>query len=188
MVAVGPGVGRTPETAAAIRRFALAVDRPLVIDADGLAPFEGSLEALAARASATVLTPHPGELARLLGVSTAAGAAATAWRRCAPRRARSGAVVVLKGDRSLVAAPDGEVWINDTGGPELATGGSGDVLTGLLAARLAQGDEPAVAAALAVHLHGLAGDLGAAGAGGPALPAGDLVLAISAAYQRLSSP
>jgi len=186
VVAVGPGLGRGAETSAAVKRFALAVPRPLALDADALAPFEGCLEELAARPAATLLTPHPGELARLLGRSVqqvqddrlaAARAAAEA----------SGAVVVLKGRRTLICVPDGEAWINDTGGPALATGGSGDVLTGLLAARLAQGDEPAVAAALAVHLHGLAGDLAAARSGGPALPASELAEAIPEAYRRLAA-
>lgn len=186
VVAAGPGLGRAAGTLAAIRRLALATDRPLVLDADALAAFDGELEALAARSAPTLLTPHPGELARLLGRATDE---VQADRLGAAREAaaRSGALVVLKGDRTLIAAPDGEAWVNDTGGPALATGGSGDVLTGLLAARLAQGDEPTVAAALAVHLHGLAGDLAAERRGGPALPAGQLADEIPAAYRRLAA-
>ena len=185
VVAAGPGLGRAAGTAAAIGRLALATDRPLVLDADALAPFEGGLERLAGRSAPTVLTPHPGELARLLG-RTAAEVQDDRLAAARAAAAASGAVVVLKGDRTLIAAPDGEAWINDTGGPALATGGSGDVLTGLLAARLAQGDEPTVAATLAVHLHGLAGELAAERSGGPALPAGQLADEIPAAYRRLS--
>lgn len=185
VVAVGPGIGRASGTTAAIARLVLGTDRPVVLDADGLAAFEGGLERLAARSAPTVLTPHPGELGRLLGRSSAE---IQADRLGAAREAaaRSGAVVVLKGDRTVIAAPDAEAWINESGSPAMATGGSGDVLTGLLAARLAQGDEPTVAAALAVHLHGLAGELAAGAAGGPALPAGRLAEAIPAAYRRLS--
>jgi NAD(P)H-hydrate epimerase len=185
VVAAGPGLGRAAGTLAAIRRLALATDRPLVLDADGLAAFEGCLETLAGRSAPTVLTPHPGELARLLG-RTSAEVQADRLAAARAAAAASGAVVVLKGDRTLIAAPDGEAWINDSGGPALATGGSGDVLTGLLAARLAQGDEVTVAAALAVHLHGLAGELAAERSGGPALPAGQLADEIPAAYRRLS--
>ncbi|MCB1008304.1 MAG: NAD(P)H-hydrate dehydratase [Acidobacteria bacterium] len=185
-VAVGPGMGRDAATIRLIERFVLDVGRPLVLDADGLAPFEGAVDRLRERRAATVLTPHPGELARLLGTTVEA---IEDDRLVAVRDAaeRSGAVVVLKGRRTLVAAPDGEVWINATGGPALASGGSGDVLTGLLLARLAQGNEPAIAAAVAVHLHGVAGDLAAERSGGPAVPAGDLAEAIPAAYRRVAS-
>ena len=184
-LAVGPGVGRHPETAAALRRLVLESDRPLVLDADGLFPFAGRLEELAGRSAATVLTPHPGELARLLGRDTAAvqadrlGAA-----REAARRAR--AVVALKGRRTIVAAPDGESWVNATGNPGMASGGSGDVLTGLVAARLAQGEEADFAAALSVHWHGLAGDLALARLGGPAVPAGELAASLGAAWRSLA--
>lgn len=185
VVAIGPGLGRRPEVAAWVRALALAVDRPLVLDADGLDAFAGSLDELQRRAAATVLTPHPGELARLLGRTTAAiqadrlGVAREAARR-------SGAVVALKGERTIVAAPDGEAWINTTGNAGMASGGSGDVLTGLLAARLAQGDDPDFAACLSVHLHGSAGDLALERAGGPAVPASQLAAALGAAWARLA--
>lgn len=185
-VAIGPGLGRDPETVRLVERFALSVSRPLLLDADGLAPFEGACEGLAGRPAPTVMTPHPGELARLLGTSVEAiqydrlGAARDA-------ASRSGAVVVLKGRRTLVAAPDGEVWVNATGGPALASGGSGDVLTGLLLARLAQGDDATIAAAVAVHLHGVAGDLATERSGGPAVAAGELADTIPAAYRRVST-
>jgi len=185
-VAVGPGLGRDASTVRLVERFVLDVERPLVLDADGLAPFEGEVGRLQERRAATVLTPHPGELARLLGTSVEE---VQSDRLAAVRdaAARSGAVVVLKGRRTLVAAPDGEVWINASGGPALASGGSGDVLTGLLLARLAQGDDAAIGAAVAVHLHGVAGDLAAERSGGPAVPAGDLAEAIPAAYRRIAS-
>ena len=92
---------------------------------------------------------------------------------------------VLKGGRTLIGLPSGEVALNTTGNPGMASGGSGDVLTGLLAARLAQGDEPAFAAQLAVHLHGLAGDLALAAGHAPAVPAGTLVEFLPQAYAKL---
>ena len=183
-VAIGPGLGRDPETEEAVRRLALATDRLLVLDADGLNAFAGRVEELARRPAPTVLTPHPGELARLLGTSAGAvqGDRLAAAREAA---SRSGATVVLKGRRTIVAAADGEAWINPTGNPAMASGGSGDVLTGLLAARLAQGEEPEFAAALAVYWHGLAGDLAVERLGGPAVAAGELIASLGAAWRAL---
>lgn len=185
VVAIGPGLGRRTATAEWVRELVLEVERPLVLDADGLAAFAGRLDELARRPATTVLTPHPGELGGLLGRSTAE---IQADRLAAAREAalRSGAVVVLKGERTVVAAPDGEAWINPTGNAGMASGGAGDVLTGLVAARLAQGDEADFAACLSVHLHGSAGDLALERAGGPAVPASQLVAALGAAWARLA--
>jgi NAD(P)H-hydrate epimerase len=184
VVAAGPGLGRAPETAAALRDFVARLERPLVLDADGLDAHAGRLEALAARRAPTVLTPHPGELGRLLGTSSAA---VQADRLEAAREAarRSAATVVLKGARTIVAAPDGEAWVNTTGNAAMASGGSGDVLTGLLGARLAQSEEPDFAACLSVHWHGLAGDLAWARLCGPALPAGALIAELGPAWRQL---
>lgn len=199
VLAVGPGLGQAPGTFRLVRSLVLGASGvPLVLDADGLNAFagvpaqgtrkgrrvKGGLESLAQRRAPTVLTPHPGELARLLGVSTAE---VEADRLASARRAAevSGAIVVLKGARTLVALPTGEVAINTTGNAGMASGGSGDVLTGLLAARLAQGDEPGLAAQLAVHLHGLAGDLAAAAGHAPAVPAGTLAEFLPRAYAKL---
>jgi NAD(P)H-hydrate epimerase len=168
-----------------VRALARYVERPLVLDADGLVAFAGRIEELASRPAPTVLTPHPGELGRLLGRATAEiQADRPAAAREAARRAR--AVVVLKGERTVVAAPDGEAWINSTGNAGMASGGAGDVLTGLVAARLAQGDEADFAARLSVHLHGSAGDLALERAGGPAVPASRLVAELGAAWARLA--
>ncbi len=119
-----------------------------------------------------------------MGCSTAE---VEADRLASVRRASelSGAIVVLKGSRSLVGLPSGEVSINTTGNPGMASGGSGDVLTGLIAARLAQGDDPAFAAQVAVHLHGLAGDLAVAAGVAPAVPAGTLAEYLPQAYGKL---
>lgn len=206
VLAVGPGLGQSAGTCRLVRSLVLgATGVPLVLDADGLNAFAGppsppspmaahggkagrggkrGLELLAKRRAPTVLTPHPGELARLLGCSTPE---IEADRLASVRRAAelSGAIVVLKGGRTLVGLPSGEVAINTTGNPGMASGGSGDVLTGLLAARLAQGDDPVFAAHLAVHLHGLAGDLAVAAGVSPAVPAGTLAEYLPQAYEKL---
>ena len=182
--AVGPGLGRDEETDDLIRRFVGATSVPLVLDADGLNAFAGRLEELAERRGPSVLTPHPGELSRLLGrpVAEIQGDRLAAAREAA---SRSGAVVALKGRNTVIAAADGEAWINATGHPAMASGGSGDVLTGLVAARLAQGDTPEFAACLSVHLHGLAGEIAAARIGAPAVAAGELLADLGAAFRRL---
>ena len=183
-VAIGPGLGLAEPTLAAVRRLARDLPIPLVLDADGLAAFAGRLGDLAERSAPTVLTPHPGEMGRLLGMTSAD---VQADRLGAARRAaaESGAVVVLKGHQTLISEPDGETWLNPTGNAGMATGGTGDVLTGLVAALLGQGYEAAVAARLAVFLHGAAGDLAAERLGGEALRAGDLVEALAQAFELL---
>jgi NAD(P)H-hydrate epimerase len=131
-----------------------------------------------------VITPHPGELARLLG-TTAEEVEANRLGSARKAVETTGATVVLKGRGSLVARPGGDVSIHAVGNPGMASGGSGDVLTGLLAARLAQGDEPAVAAELAVHLHGAAGDLAAAAGHAPAIPPSVLIDFLPRAFAEL---
>jgi hydroxyethylthiazole kinase-like uncharacterized protein yjeF len=185
VLALGPGLGLEPSTVEVVRRVCRETTLPLVVDADGLNAFAGEPQALAGRAAPTVLTPHPGELARLLGVATSevvADRPGTARRAAAAARA----LVVLKGHLSLVVDHEGRTWVNPTGNPGMATGGSGDVLTGILAALLAQGYELPAAAQLGVYLHGLAGDLAAESSGRTALAAGDLVGHLGAAFDRLS--
>ncbi len=185
VLALGPGLGLEPSTVEVIRRVCGETSLPLVVDADGLNAFAGEAEALAGRGAPTMLTPHPGELARLLGLGTAevlADRLGTVRRAAAAARA----LTVLKGHLSLVADSVGRTWVNPTGNPGMATGGSGDVLTGLLAALVAQSYEPPVAAQLAVYLHGLAGDLAVESSGMTALAAADLVGHLGAAFDRLS--
>ncbi|OBU88181.1 NAD(P)H-hydrate dehydratase [Chromobacterium subtsugae] len=159
VIAFGPGLGQQ-ELAGKLLRQVAALPQPLVLDADALNLLAGDADAaerLRRRASPAVLTPHPAEAARLLQTDTAAvqrdrvghARALAARYRC---------VAVLKGAGSLIARPDGHYQLNASGGPELAAAGQGDVLTGLIAALLAQGLPPFEAAALAVHAHGLAGD------------------------------
>ncbi|HEX3126103.1 MAG TPA: NAD(P)H-hydrate dehydratase [Thermoanaerobaculia bacterium] len=185
VLALGPGLGQEEETAETIRRIVLETTLPLVLDADGVNAFAGRAGDLRERASETVLTPHPGELGRLLGISTAE---VQADRLGAVRRAaaETGAVVVLKGYRTLVATPEGEINVNPTGNPGMASGGTGDVLTGLIAGLIAQGLEVLDAALLGVYLHGLAGDLAAVEAGEVGMNAGDLIGFLPAAFQELA--
>ncbi|HKH47301.1 MAG TPA: NAD(P)H-hydrate dehydratase [Thermoanaerobaculia bacterium] len=189
VLALGPGLGQEPETAEAIRRIVREAPLPVVADADAVNAFAGRAGDLKARSDATVLTPHPGELSRLLGIQTSEiqDDRVAAARRAA---AETGAIVVLKGSLTLIAAPDGDVWINPTGNPGMATGGSGDVLTGLVAGLIAQREAFALdvidAVKLAVCLHGLAGDLAAARMGEQALAAGDLLDFLPAAFAELA--
>ncbi len=171
VMALGPGMGRNPETTQLIRRLVNELALPLVVDADGL----NALDAKNLRAPAPrILTPHPGEMARLLN-STVADVQADRIG-CARAFAREhGVFLVLKGNRSVIAAPDGRAWINPTGSPAMATGGTGDVLTGMIAGLAAQFPDQLEAALLAaVYLHGRAGELGAAKLGEKALIATDL--------------
>jgi len=178
---LGPGLGQSEGAAVLARELVTKVGVAAVVDADALNAFAGALDSL--RASAPrILTPHPGEAARLLGSDTAAVQAdrAGAARALA---SRSNAVVVLKGARTVVANPAGELSINLTGGPGLAAGGSGDVLAGVLGALLARGLTAWDAARLGVHLHGLAGDLGPAQGG----LASELAARLPSAWQSLAS-
>jgi NAD(P)H-hydrate epimerase len=171
VVAMGPGVGRSHETGALMRALAKRVEKPLVIDADGLYALRDEPQLLAGRTAPTVLTPHPGEAATLLGCQAAE---INRDRVAAARQLadRTGAVVVLKGAATVIAGPDGRVIVNPTGGPALAAGGTGDVLLGMVGAYLGQllvgqaraqraeaTSQPVLeAAALAAWVHGAAAD------------------------------
>ncbi len=155
---LGPGLGQTPGSVELARTLLSHARVPAVVDADALNAFAGQLESLRSD-SPRVLTPHPGEAARLLGCTSAEiqqdrPAAARALA------ARSGAIAILKGARSVIAAPDGALCVNPTGGPGLAAGGSGDVLAGLVGALLGQGLSAWDAARVGAYLHGSAGELG----------------------------
>ena len=183
-VGLGPGIGRSAETLAFVGALAKRLERPLVLDADALFAFAGAPEQLASRRAATVLTPHPGEAAALLGSKPAA---LNRDRLGAARRlARlSGCVVLLKGAASVTAAPDGRAIVNPTGGPALASGGTGDVLLGMLTGYLAQGCEAFEAAALAAFVHGAAADHIALRTGPSGLLASDLAAELPETAQRL---
>lgn len=186
VVALGPGLGTDQATVEMVRRVVAEISRPVVLDADGLNAFAGRIEELAAREGPLVLTPHPAELARLLGLDTAA---VVGDRLGAVRRAveQTGKVVLLKGHRSLIGDPDG-IAINPTGNPGMATGGTGDVMTGLIAALIGQGRSAVEAAELGAYIHGLAGDLASDAQGEIALTAGDLAEQIAPALAVLGAP
>jgi NAD(P)H-hydrate epimerase len=151
---LGPGIGKCPGTEAVLDTVLERAECPVVLDADGINLLEGHIDKLDRAKVPLVLTPHEGEFRRLGGdLSKGRIAAAKAMAE------KTGAVVVLKGYRTITAAPDGRVYVNSTGNPGMATGGSGDVLSGILTCLLGQGMEPFQAAAAAVWLHGAAGDV-----------------------------
>ncbi len=188
VVLAGPGMSPGAGTARIVDDLLQGPARRLVLDADALNVLAGCAERLrrTANAPSVIITPHPGEAARLLGLAVAA---VQADRVQAARllAARSGAVVVLKGAGTLVVSPEGAVHLNLTGNPGMATGGAGDVLGGMIAGLWAQGLAPLDAARLAVYLHGTAGDLAAWQAGEPSLAAEDLGRALGPAFRWLES-
>jgi NAD(P)H-hydrate epimerase len=171
---LGPGIGREPATIALTRAIAQRAEVPLLLDADGLFAHSGRLGTLADRPDATVLTPHAGELGRLLERESAD---VEAHRLDAVRTAaaQSGAIVVLKGDDTLVAEPGGRVAVNRGGAPALATAGTGDVLSGVIGAYLAKGMHPFHAACAGVFLHAAAGRLAARLIGTEGVIASDVI-------------
>ncbi len=185
-LAVGPGLSTHVETSELVRELVATVSLPMVLDADGITALAPKPETLARAAGPLIITPHPGELARLLSISreevlhdriAIAKKVATEYR----------VHLVLKGARTLVVDPDGRVAINMTGNPGMATGGTGDVLTGLIAGLLAQGVGPGLAARAGVYLHGLAGDLAAEAVGQEAMLASDLIAQVPEAIRRLKA-
>ncbi len=173
-VALGPGISQVPATAELARALIAQLPQPLVIDADGLNACADSPDVLRQRCGPTIITPHPGELSRLTGAPVAqiqqdrVGAARQAAEHLS-------CVVILKGAGTVIADPQGEAWINSTGNPGMASGGVGDVLTGLIGALLAGGATPVAAAVSGVYYHGLAGDLAAQQRGERRLIASDLL-------------
>ena len=164
VLALGPGLGRGDGVARLVRALLRETEQPVVLDADGLNALSEDMSALAARRGrVTILTPHDGEFARLLGVSLEELAKRDRAETARDFAVRYGCVLVRKGHRTLVALPDGRVLENSCGGSALAKGGSGDVLTGVIAALLAQGADAERAAACGVWLHARAGDLLAEG-------------------------
>jgi ADP-dependent NAD(P)H-hydrate dehydratase / NAD(P)H-hydrate epimerase len=159
LLVVGPGLGQDKSTQSLVRKIISRITKQAVIDADGLNALVGHLQILRA-AGNPILTPHPGEMARLLGLSVSEVQSGRV--ELAKKFARDFQVtVVLKGHRTVVAGPQGDMYLNRTGNPGMATGGSGDVLTGIIAAFLGQGLKAFEAAKFGVYLHGLAGDLAA---------------------------
>jgi NAD(P)H-hydrate epimerase len=187
VLAIGPGLGTVEDTARFIRTVVHRYDVPVVLDADGLNAFAGRMDEFRSGGRVRVLTPHPGEMSRLTAQTTAeilAHRIATAREFAMKHQVH----LVLKGSRTLTASPGGRVAVNPTGNPGMATGGTGDVLTGLVAGLLAQYPtllvEQVVAAS--VYLHGLAGDLAADELGQASMTAGDLLRALPHAFKTIA--
>ena len=179
-VALGPGLSLDAESQALARALVAELDRPMVVDADALSALTGHLDLLDDAPGPRVLTPHPGEMARMLGTTVAlvqADRIETVREFCTRHHVH----LVLKGARSVLGGPDGRVFINPTGNPGMATGGSGDVLTGMIGAFLARRFDPLAALQAGCVLHGLAGDLAAADRGEEGLIASDIIEAIPGA-------
>lgn len=178
-VLIGCGLGRDRQTDALVRKL-LDIDRPLVLDADGLNALDGCPEQLQRRTAPTVLTPHEGEFLRLGGdLSRGREAAAAAFSR------KYGVYLVLKGHRTLVADPEGRLAVNETGNSGMAKGGSGDVLAGMIVSLLGQGCGAFDACCAAVWLHGRAGDRAAADKGERGMTPTDLLEQIPYAMKNL---
>lgn len=159
-LALGPGLGRGGETEKLVRALLWQVRQPLILDADGLNALQGCTERLCdRRGRVTILTPHDGEFARLTGKTLREIASSERTELASRFACEHGCILVLKGHRTLVALPDGQMLVNTSGCSALSKGGSGDVLTGLIASLLCQGAGAAQAAALGVWLHGRAGEL-----------------------------
>ncbi len=183
-IAIGPGLGQHHETFELVRRLVATLDQPIVIDADGLNALAGHDAFSAKRQVPLVVTPHPGEFRRLSGETVPV----EIHERIAMARsfaAEHQVVLVLKGSPSIVVSPDGSCYLNPTGNSGMATGGSGDVLTGLIGSLLAQGLTPIDAAISGTYLHGLAGDFAAEELTERALIAGDIVDFIPDAFSAL---
>ena len=186
VVAIGPGLTTFPETSAFVRRAVAEVTVPVVLDADGLNAFEGYDEQLRGDGKAIIVTPHPGEMARLIGkdVDHVVNNRIDVARDFAVKH---NLFVVLKGFRTVVASPDESIYVNPTGNPGMATAGTGDILTGMIAAIVGQEYLGSLIEriCLAVYLHGLAGDLAAEEIGEEAMVATDLLRFLPQAWKSL---
>jgi NAD(P)H-hydrate epimerase len=184
-LAIGPGLTTQDETQQFVHAVVAKRAVPIVLDADGLNAFAGRAAELKNAAGPIALTPHPGEMARLLGCEIK-GVQARRLELARKSAADWNAFVILKGHQTVIASPDGQTFVNSTGNPGMGTGGTGDVLTGILAGLTAQfGTSDWVRVlAFGVYLHGLAGDIAYADTGEAPLLASDLIHAIPRAYQH----
>jgi len=183
VLGIGPGLGRSADLDKLLPQLLAKVQTPIVLDADGLNPFAGNAAKLKSHGGPLIITPHPGEFARLMG-SDAQTVQGQRRELAARLAAECGLIAVLKGQGTIVT--DGRrIYQNTTGNPGMATGGTGDVLTGVIASLLAQGLEPFAAAALGVHVHGLAGDLARDDKGEVSLIATDLLDYLPRAFGKI---
>lgn len=184
VVIIGPGLGKNAETRILVKELIKLIECPIVLDADGINAIEGQLDVFKKRKTKkTILTPHPGEMARLLGKKI--DDVQKDRLNIAKEAARlTGSIVCLKGHRTIVADPDGVAYTNETGNSGMATGGTGDVLTGMIGSFIGQGVDDFSAAVAAVYLHGLAGDIAAEKKGQFAMVATDLLTYLPEAFKR----
>ena len=181
-IGIGPGIGCKQNTGKGLKMVLERAAVPLVIDADGLNILSSHPEWFKLLPKGAILTPHPKEFDRLAGESSNSFERHLKQREFADKYE---VIVVLKGAYTGIASPDGQYWFNTTGNPGMATGGSGDVLTGLITGLLAQGMRPLDAALAGVYLHGLAGDLAAEETGEEALIAGDMIRKLGKAFRNV---
>ncbi|NQT46303.1 MAG: NAD(P)H-hydrate dehydratase [Candidatus Omnitrophica bacterium] len=181
-IAIGPGLSTNKETALLVEKLITTISKPITLDADGINAFVSRADVLKSAKGEVVVTPHPGEMARISGIDTAEiqrdrKSAALDFAR------KYEVIVVLKGHKTIVADPGGEIFINETGNPGMASGGCGDVLTGMVASLIGQGLKPYNAAKLAVYMHGLAGDIAMRHKGQISLIASDILEALPEAFR-----
>lgn len=183
-LAVGPGISQNKETQNLVRNLVAKIEKPMVVDADGINAFVGHADILKSAGSRLILTPHAGEMARLIGQDVKY---IEQNRKDVALKfaAEYNTVLVLKGHNTVVAAPAGDIYVNETGNVGMATGGSGDVLTGMIASFIGQGVEPFTAAALGVYFHGLAGDIALKDKGVLSLLATDILNKLPEALKAL---
>lgn len=177
-VLIGCGLGRSPESDALTRNL-LNIDKPLVLDADGINALQGYADLLQSRTAPTILTPHEGEFLRIGDLTAGREESAASFAKT------YGVTLVLKGHRTVIASPDGRLAVNPTGNSGMAKGGSGDVLSGMLVSLLGQGLDPFDACCVGVYLHGLAGDLAAAEKTEYAMTPTDMIEKIPEAYKEI---
>ena len=183
VVALGPGLGNDAETRSLVVELLEAIEHPIVLDADGINALEGEPRLLKKREYRTVVTPHPGEMARLTGKDVAE-VQANRLEAAVNVAEETGAVICLKGHKTVVASPDGTTYVNGTGNSGMATGGMGDILTGMIASFIGQGVDDLSAAISAVYLHGLAGDIAAEKKGPFCMIASDVLECLSEAFDK----
>ena len=184
ILALGPGLSMNFQTQTLIRRVFLESKKPMIIDADGINAFQGKVDLFKKAKASVILTPHAGEFVRLFG-GPKPQSDPERKRRALAIAKKYGVVIALKGHHTVVASPNGKIYMNKTGNPGMATGGSGDVLTGVIAAMLGQHAEPYLAACFGVFIHGLAGDLAKKEKGEISLVAGDILNALPLAFQKV---
>ncbi len=183
VVALGPGLGKNEETLVLTKHLAEKIEVPLVLDADGINAIDGEVDILKNRRGRTIITPHPGEMAKLMG-KTIQDVQKNRIDAAKAIAEVTGSVVVLKGHATVVADKSGATFINDTGNSGMATGGMGDILTGMIASFVGQGIDDFSSAVVAVYLHGLAGDIAADKKGPFSMIATDILEYLPEAFSK----